>query len=254
MDSSRTDERYGSDDQWFLARLRVVGPDNECRPNVSRGYGRLLERLDALRRRRRRWGWAAAALAASCLPLAALPVTRGMLERGVSTCVRESSRMGELLLGKGLFHSRSSTYVEIADRKLAPDFEMSDESGQRVRLSDFRGKAVVLNFWATWCLPCRVEIPMLQSLQEGYRGKSFTVLGVSMEQEGWSVIKPYMEKVKFNYPIMLGGNDIAALYGGVESIPTTLLIDKSGRIAALHVGLCSRSEYETDINAVLKEQ
>jgi peroxiredoxin len=143
--------------------------------------------------------------------------------------------------------------LKTEDRKLAPDFAVTDASGKQVSLSDFRGKTVLLNFWATWCEPCKTEIPMLKGLQRTFQGSNFTVLGVSLEQDGWSIVKPYMATAQFNYPVMIGRDDVAALYGGLEAIPTTLLIDKSGRIAALHVGLCNRSEYEADINALLKE-
>ena len=95
---------------------------------------------------------------------------------------------------------------------------------------------------------------MLKGLQQANRNRGFTVLGVSLEEEGWTLVKPYMERAQFNYPVMVGSEDIAERYGGLNFIPTTLLIDKFGRIAAIHVGLCRKSEYEADIKAVLQEQ
>jgi peroxiredoxin len=241
-------------DRWVNDRLAAVSPDHECEPNLSRGFARHQERRDAQRGRRRRWALAAAGIVATGLPLMAFPVTRAIVQRGVSACVRESSRVREFFMGNASSEAPSSTYVKLEDRKMAPDFTMSDASGKPVKLSDFRGKVVLLNFWATWCGPCKIEIPMLKGLQETYEDRNFTVLGVSLEDDGWNVVKPYMERAQFNYPVMVGSEDIAALYGGLEAMPTTFLIDKAGRIAAVHVGLCSRSEYEGEIKAVLQGQ
>ena len=180
----------------------------------------------------------------------ALPVTRAITQRCVSACVEGSSRLREFFLGA----APSPAYRTLEEREVASDFAMTDSSGKSVRLSDFRGKVVLLNFWATWCEPCRIEIPMLKGLQQTYQDRGFTVLGVSLEEEGWNVVKPYMERIQFNYPVAVGGENIAGLYGGLDSVPATLLLDRSGRIVVTHVGLCSRSEYEADINAVLRER
>jgi cytochrome c biogenesis protein CcmG/thiol:disulfide interchange protein DsbE len=239
-------------DQWTNECLASLGPDSEWKPDLSRGFARLQERRGAQRGLRRRYGWAMAGIVATGLPLMALPVTRAIAQRCVSACVQESSKVREFLVGPG--PASSSTYVKVADRKMAPDFTVTDASGKQVSLSDFRGKTVLLNFWATWCGPCKVEIPMLNGLHQQYQDSSFTVLGVSLDEKGWDVVKPYMKTAQFNYPVVVGGENIAGLYGGLESVPTTLIIDKSGRIAALHVGLCKRAEYEADIDAVLKEQ
>jgi thiol-disulfide isomerase/thioredoxin len=239
---------------WIDDRLAARLPDGEWQPNATRGLARFQEQRTAKRPRIQRWAWVATGVIATSLSLAAFPVTRAIVQRGVSACVRESSRVREFLLGNAAGPAPSSTYVNSEDRKMAPNFTMTDASGKLVKLSDFRGKAVLLNFWATWCGPCKVEIPMLKGLQQTYQDRKFTVLGVSLEEEGWTVVKPYMERAQFNYPVTVGGEDIAALYGGLNSVPTTLLIDKSGRIASVHVGLCNRSEYEGEIKAVLQEQ
>jgi thiol-disulfide isomerase/thioredoxin len=241
-------------EQWIDDRLAALRPDREWQPSLSGGFAKLQERRDAQRGHRRTSAWAAAVVVALGLPLMAFPVTRAIAQRCVSACVQESSRVREFLLGSASSPATSFTYVKPKDRRMAPDFTGQDASGKPVKLSDLRGKAVLLNFWATWCGPCRVEIPMLKGLQQTYQDRNFTVLGVSLEQEGFAVVKPYMQQVQFNYPVMIGGDEIAALYGGLDAVPTTLLIDRSGRIAALHLGLCSRSQYEGDIEAVLREQ
>jgi len=110
---------------------------------------------------------------------------------------------------------------------------------------------VLLNFWATWCGPCKVEIPWFTEFQKQYQAQGFTVLGVSMDVEGWKVVKPYIAEQKVNYPIVLGNEAVNAAYGGIESLPTTLLIDRDGRIAFIHSGLIGKNEYRKEIVQLL---
>ena len=137
------------------------------------------------------------------------------------------------------------------DRKKAPEFKLKDSDGKTVSLAEYKGKAVLLNFWATWCGPCKVEIPWFIEFEQKFKDKGFAVLGVAMDEEGWEIIKPYITDKKVNYRILAGDDSTAQLYGGVESLPTTFLIDKNGMIAGVHVGLVSKSEYEKDILALL---
>lgn len=137
---------------------------------------------------------------------------------------------------------------------MAPDFTLNDASGKPVTLSEFRGKVVLLNFWATWCAPCRVEIPWFTEFQKTYGDRDFVVLGVSLDEDGWKSVKPYMEEKRMSYRVMIGNDDLARLYGGLNSLPTTLIIDRSGRIAVTHVGLCNRSEYVAGVKTLFHEQ
>lgn len=123
------------------------------------------------------------------------------------------------------------------DRKLAPDFSLKDSNGKPVKLSDFRGKVVVLDFWATWCGPCKVEIPWFIDFEKEFKDKGFAVLGVSMDEEGWEAVRPYMQERGINYRVMVGNDQVGSLYGGLDSLPTTFLIDREGRIAKVHIGL-----------------
>ncbi|HEX5430437.1 MAG TPA: TlpA disulfide reductase family protein [Bryobacteraceae bacterium] len=137
-------------------------------------------------------------------------------------------------------------------RKAAPDFSLKDASGKLVKLSDYKGKVVLLNFWATWCGPCKIEIPWFVGFQKQYKDQNFAVLGVSLDDDGWESVKPYMKDHPFNYPIMVGDDDLSMRYGGVDSLPTTFVIDRQGRIADKHVGLVSKSIYEDEIASLLK--
>jgi cytochrome c biogenesis protein CcmG/thiol:disulfide interchange protein DsbE len=122
-------------------------------------------------------------------------------------------------------------------RKVAPNFTLKDSYGATVHLSDYRGKVVLLDFWATWCAPCQIEIPWFMDFEQKFKGQGLAVVGVSMDEDGWDVVKPYIEKRRMNYPILLGDDHTAQLYGGVDALPTTFLLDREGRIAAVHKGL-----------------
>jgi cytochrome c biogenesis protein CcmG/thiol:disulfide interchange protein DsbE len=136
-------------------------------------------------------------------------------------------------------------------RKQAPDFELKDVNGKVVRLSDYKGKVVLLDFWATWCGPCGIEIPWFTEFQRKYKDRGFTVLGVSMDDGGWKDVKPFVAEQKINYQIVLGDDKTSDQYGDVEALPTTFVIDREGRIASVHVGLADKKEFDDAIQKLL---
>src|SRR5882724_11670368 len=109
-------------------------------------------------------------------------------------------------------------------RKPAPDFTLKDVNGKPVKLSDYKGKVVLLNFWATWCGPCKIEIPWFKEFETSYKNQGFAVLGVAMDDEGWEAVKPYIQEKEVNYRIVVGNEQVSVLYGDVESLPTTFVI------------------------------
>jgi peroxiredoxin len=137
------------------------------------------------------------------------------------------------------------------ERRPAPDFALKDENGATVRLSDYRGKVVLLNFWATWCGPCKIEIPWFVEFESKYKDQGFAVIGVSMDEGGWDDVKPYLRRVKVNYRVVIGDEEVAQKYGSVEALPTSFLIDREGLIASVHVGLVPKSDYQKSIEALL---
>jgi len=125
---------------------------------------------------------------------------------------------------------------------LTPSFSLKDANGQVVRPADYKGKVVLLDFWATWCGPCKIEIPWFIDLERQFKDQGFAVLGVSMDEDGWNVIKPYVQNMKMNYRVLLGNDDVSTAYGGLDSLPTTLLIDRQGKIASVHIGVSMGKE------------
>jgi len=135
-----------------------------------------------------------------------------------------------------------------------PDFALKDATGETVQLSDYHGKVVLLNFWATWCAPCKIEIPWFMEFQREYKDRNFAVLGVSMDEDGWDAVRPYMNEHKFNYRIVIGNDDVGKLFGEIDDLPTTFIIDRDGHVVKKHVGLISKRDYEDEIGALLKGQ
>lgn len=123
--------------------------------------------------------------------------------------------------------------------EVAPAFSLKDKDGNTVTLESLKGKVVVLNFWATWCAPCRAEIPDFKNVYTKYKDKGVEIIGVSLDQKGWKVIRPFLKKWDINYPVLLGGAKIAQAYGNVRSIPTTYIIDRDGMVVDGHIGTMS---------------
>ncbi len=153
-------------------------------------------------------------------------------------------------------HGRNAATVAnvraAGDRHEAPDFALKDAQGNVTRLSDYRGKVVLLDFWATWCGPCNIEIPWLEDFERTYKNRGFEVLGVSMDDDGWKVVRPFIAEKKINYRIMLGDDKTGDQYGGVEALPTSFLIDRNGRIAKTFVGLSDKEEFQNAIEKLLE--
>jgi peroxiredoxin len=139
------------------------------------------------------------------------------------------------------------------ERKPAPEFALKDADGKTVHLEDYKGKVVLLDFFATWCGPCKIEIPWFMELERKNKDRGFSVLGVSMDDEGWEVVKPFLADLGVNYRVVIGNDATAQVYGGVDALPTTFLIDRNGRIAAVHVGLASKKVFEDGIQQLLQD-
>ena len=143
------------------------------------------------------------------------------------------------------------TVKKDAQRKKAPEFELTDKDDKTVRLSDYAGKVVLVDFWATWCGPCKESMPWFNEFAEKYGPEGFALLGISMDGDGWPVVKPFIEKMQVKYPILLGTKRVAYLYGDVEELPLAFFIDRNQKVAAVHAGASSKKDYEKTIKALL---
>ena len=135
----------------------------------------------------------------------------------------------------------------------APDFELTTLDGAKVRLSDLRGKAVVLNFWATWCGPCKIEIPWLEDLQKQYAPQGLQIVGVSMDDDGPAKVKQFAQQEGINYTVVMGNDKVADLYGGVDGLPETFYIGRDGKIVTRVLGLVGHKEIEQNIQSALQQ-
>jgi thiol-disulfide isomerase/thioredoxin len=138
-----------------------------------------------------------------------------------------------------------------ATLKVAPDFELKDVEGKPYRFSDAKGTVRLVDFWATWCAPCREEIPMFKDLHAAYGPKGFNLVGIAMDDEGVEKVKPYVEELKIPYLTLIGDDEVVDAFGGVVGFPTKFLVDREGRIVESWVGEVPRAVLEKKIQALL---
>lgn len=141
--------------------------------------------------------------------------------------------------------------VSASGHSQAPDFSLTDLNGQPLDLASYRGKVVLLDFWATWCAPCRAEIPHFVEFQNTYGPQGLQVIGVSMDDD-LKPVGPFYQEYKMNYPVALGNDKLAQSYGGILGLPVTFLIGRDGRIQAKYVGAVDVAGIEQAIKAQLE--
>ncbi len=134
---------------------------------------------------------------------------------------------------------------------LAPDFSLAALDGKNIRLSDLRGKAVLLNFWATWCGPCKIEMPWFVDLQNQYGAQGLQIVGVAMDDASKEDIGKFAKTMGVNYPILIGTEAVGDQYGGVPALPETFVIGRDGKLVDKIIGLKGKSEIEEDIKKAL---
>jgi peroxiredoxin len=160
-------------------------------------------------------------------------------------------------LGCGKSESKTSSSSENAAKSAesemvssypkAPDFTLKDLNGNDVKLSDYDGKLVFVNFWATWCPPCRAEIPGFIKMYDQYKDQGLVILGISTDREGKEVVQPFVDKNKVNYPILFFNMDVINAYGGITGIPTTFIVNQKGEIVNKFVGFPGDEAFEKEI-------
>jgi peroxiredoxin len=138
-------------------------------------------------------------------------------------------------------------------RKNAPDFSLPDAKGASITLSRYRGNVVLLDFWATWCTGCKVEMPWFMEFQQRYGSRGLRSIGVAMDEEGWTLVRPYLAEHPISYPVVIGNLALLQKTFGLDpSLPITFLIDRNGRIAGTHQGVVDKNAFEQDIQRLLQ--
>ena len=135
---------------------------------------------------------------------------------------------------------------------VAPAFSLPDLEGKTVSLADFKGKVVILDFWATWCPPCRAEVPDFVRIQSKYRDKGLVVVGLSMDAGGAKDVRPFAEEFNVNYAMLIAKEETPNAYGGIAGIPTTFVLDRQGRIVKKFVGKTEMKDFEEAIQPLLE--
>ena len=209
--------------RWVEDRLKALDILGEFHPDAAQAGVRLRMR-EAATDRRARWTWATMAAAVLCLAPLAFPAPRSFAQRVLNLVLQ----------------------VEVAEmRPPAPNFTLTDADGKVVKLSDYKGKVVLLNFWATWCTPCEREIPWFMEFEQTYKDRGFAVLGVSVDEDGWNAVRPYISEKRVNYPVMISNIEkLPEPYGKIGALPMTYLLDRQGRIAGTHNSLATKAAYE----------
>jgi peroxiredoxin len=229
---------------WVDERLATLDLGAEWEPDVSAGLVRLRELRVRGNWISRRWMLAATVAIGVSVCLMVLPSPKVLAHR----CLECSVAVWQSLLPSAPAQSDLKTTSE---RRLAPDFTLKDASGKDVTLADLKGKVVLVNFWATWCEGCQVEIPWFVEFQKEYVGRGFVVVGISMD-DGWKSVKPWLKEKKVNYPVVIGNEGLGKQYG-LDGMPLTVLVDREGRIADLHPGIVEIAATQQKIRTLLQE-
>jgi thiol-disulfide isomerase/thioredoxin len=138
--------------------------------------------------------------------------------------------------------------------KLAPTWTLTDVNGKAIHSSDLKGKVVVLDFWATWCGPCRMEIPGFIALQKQYGDQGLIVVGASVDEGGAAVVKKFADQLGINYSVGVADETLQGAFGEIVGLPTTFIIDRQGRLVDKHLGLTAQSEFEAELKPLLAQK
>jgi peroxiredoxin len=230
---------------WVDERLGLLEPEGHWQPDVVAGLAQLNEKRGADRGFNRGRYLMVVTVAGVFMFLVWLPHPEVLAHRCLECSV-------------AVWQTFASTHSTLADllpqnaRKPAPDFELEGANGKSIKLANFEGKVVLVNFWATWCEGCQVEIPWFIEFEKDYTDRGFAVVGISMDYEGWESVRPWIKQKNVNYDIVIGNDTLAKQYG-LRGMPLTVLVDRAGRIADVHAGIVDKAETEQKIGKLLEE-
>ena len=143
--------------------------------------------------------------------------------------------------------------VGASERHAAPDFTLPDSYGVKRGLAHFRGDVVILNFWATWCRSCRAEIRWLNEIHREYSRRGVSVVGIAMDERGWPAVKPFLAEHGVTYPVLLGNARLARQFGGLDTLPHTVFLDRRGRVVANHSAVLGPKQLRKIVDILLAD-
>ncbi len=231
---------------WVEHHVASLNSGAEWQPNVNAGIARFRElKSTATRIGKRGIVLALATAAALCLAVLAYPSPKVFAHR----CLDCSVAVWHTIAPSAWIQANLTPEN---NRPAAPEFILRDENETDVKLSEQKGKVILVNFWATWCHGCQTEIPWYIEFERKYANQGFEVIGISLDDDGWNSVKPWLKEKRVNYPIVIGNDGLGKLFG-LDGLPLTALVDREGRIADVHSGVVDRSATEQKIQALLKE-
>ena len=240
--------QHDDPDLFVNERLATLVPASDWQPEAEAQLASLHARR-ATRRARGLW-WTGIAVATTIV-LVAVPGARALGLRCLEACVNASSRVAQ-------FWRADEPLANVPKRVGAtvgsqvPDVAGFDAAGLPVSLSSRRGRVVVLNFWATWCPPCRAEIPVLNSLERRYGALGLDVIGVSFDDDGWAAVRPFAESLAVTYTLALGSDEVATAFDALRELPATFIVDRNGVIVARIVGAMREGQHDALIERLLR--
>lgn len=232
-----TDDEVNGPD-WMDRRLAVLNPPEEWDPDVAHGLARLRQQQDISVRHRRRSTWVTVSAGTILVLVLATPAVRGFAH-ACGEFVRRTLSGGDA----------------IHDTQTLPlaDIALRDVSGRAFTLSEYQGRVLLLTYWSTTCRQCQSEMTWFEEFQRTFGDGRFAVVGIAVDPGGADAVNRFLIERPINYRVVLGDPAVARRHAAA-SIPTTFILDTSGRVAVRHVGFCSKREFESDIRTVLAER
>lgn len=231
---------------WVDDRLAALNLAGEWQPNVQAALARLRELKVSKNGVTGRWTVLATVTAAVCLFIVALPSPKVFAHR----CLECTLAAWQTISPSA---SALANLKPLNGRTRAPDFTLSDANDKQVKLSGLKGKVVLVNFWATWCHGCQIEIPWFVEFQKKYEDRGLVVVGISMDDDGWKSVRPWLAEKMVNYPIVIGNEALGKEFG-LDAMPLTVLVDRNGKIADVHSGLVNKFATAQKIRSLLEEK
>ncbi len=169
----------------------------------------------------------------------------------IQTTIKESLSMIRSFSAVFVLVLMISSSVVAQRLEKAPNFKLKSQQGKVIELAKLKGKVVAVNFWATWCGPCKKEIPGFMEVYKQYKDKGLEIVGISLDEKGWEIVRPWLDRTPISYPVVIGDGELADAYGGIDGIPATFIVDKKGNVASKHVGYMSKANFEAIVKTLL---